>query len=211
MLIRSTIDLSYLIAACLFIYGLKKMSAVKSARTGNTLAAAGMLLAVVVTLLEREVINYQWIVIGIVLGTLIGAFSARLVQMTAMPQMVGIFNGFGGLASALVACAAWIGAAAALGTLPLSSIVLGTFIGAVTFTGSMIAFGKLQGLVTEQPVTYPLQKTINLIITLLCITLGVIFVLHPTRNQPTAKRIIFTVQRQFFPRTGLTDLLEALA
>ncbi len=157
-------DLSYLVAAALFIFGLKRLQSPATARTGNLMAAIGMLIAIVVTLLDRDVVSYEMILVGVVVGSLIGAISARTVQMTAMPQMVAIFNGFGGAASALVAVAEFyrlagegVGISIASGI----SIMVGTLIGAVTFSGSMIAFGKLQGLVTAAPVTYPLQKTFN--------------------------------------------------
>ena len=96
-------DASYLAAAVLFIFGVKKLSMVRTARQGNTFASLGMLLAIVMTLLLKGVMNYQLIAIAIIIGSVIGAFMARTVKMTAMPQLVAIFNGFGGIASALVA------------------------------------------------------------------------------------------------------------
>ncbi|NET89695.1 MAG: NAD(P)(+) transhydrogenase (Re/Si-specific) subunit beta, partial [Kamptonema sp. SIO1D9] len=97
------IQLSYLVAASLFIFGLKKLGSPATARNGNLLAAIGMLIAVVATLLDRQVLNYQMILLGIAIGSAIGAIAARAVAMTAMPQMVGFLNGLGGAASALVA------------------------------------------------------------------------------------------------------------
>ena len=172
-------DLSYLVAAALFIFGLKRLQSPATAQTGNLMAAIGMLIAIVVTLLDRDVVSYEMILVGVVVGSLIGAISARAVQMTAMPQMVAIFNGFGGAASALVAMAEFyrlagegVGISIASGI----SIMVGTLIGAVTFSGSMIAFGKLQGLVTTAPVTYPLQKTFNslLLVTMLAMAVYLI-------------------------------------
>ncbi|MEE8490856.1 MAG: NAD(P)(+) transhydrogenase (Re/Si-specific) subunit beta [Acidimicrobiia bacterium] len=157
-------DLSYLVAAGLFVFGLKRLQSPATARSGNLLAAIGMLIAIVVTLLDRQILNYTTILAGIVLGSAIGLVTARVVKMTAMPQMVGIFNGLGGGASALVAVAEFFRLTGAGSQVPLNAsitIMLGTLIGAVTFSGSMIAFGKLQGLVTARPVTYPLQKTLN--------------------------------------------------
>lgn len=177
-------DIIYILAACLFIFGLKELSSVRTARRGNLLAALGMFLAVVITLWDRSILGYRLIAIGVILGSVIGAFAARVVRMTAMPQMVGLYNGFGGLASALVAWSAMITQGSDASALTLSTILLSIFVGSVTFTGSMIAFGKLQGWVEQQPVTYPLQKTLNLIITLGCLALGVWIFLD--RSQVTA-------------------------
>ena len=177
-------NLSYLIAAALFIFGLKRLQSPATARSGNMIAAIGMLLAIVVTLLETNFANWQMILVGAVIGSLIGAVSARIVEMTAMPQMVGIFNGFGGGASALVAIAELFrlvghSGGAQFADVPVDSgvsIMAGTLIGTVTFSGSMIAFGKLQGLVSGAPVTYPLQKTINLLVALAALALAIYLV-----------------------------------
>jgi NAD(P) transhydrogenase subunit beta len=142
-------QLAYLLSAVLFILGLKRLSHPDTARGGNRLAAIGMLLAIVATLVGEQIITWQWIIAGLLIGTVIGGFMARFVKMTAMPQMVGLFNGLGGLASGLVASI---------------SIMLGTLIGAVTFSGSLIAFGKLQGIVTEKAVKYPGQQFLNAIL-----------------------------------------------
>ncbi len=162
-------DLSYLFAAVLFIFGLKRLSSPATARTGNMIAATGMLIAVVVTLLDQAVLNYTQILIGIAIGSVIGAAAARLVKMTDMPQMVGIFNGFGGGASALVAAGEFWRLTAVTGEITFDasiSIMAGVLIGGVTFSGSFIAFGKLQGFITGAPVTFPLQKTLNAIMLL---------------------------------------------
>ena len=157
------VQLTYLVAASLFIVGLKKLGSPASARNGNSLAAVGMLLAVVATLLDRQVLNYQMILLGLVIGSLIGAIAAYKVQMTEMPQMVGLLNGLGGAASALVAVAEFwrlLGSQ----TVPLDvniSMLLDVFIGGITFTGSMLAFAKLQGLISGSPITFPLQQPIN--------------------------------------------------
>ncbi|MFQ5793610.1 MAG: NAD(P)(+) transhydrogenase (Re/Si-specific) subunit beta [Candidatus Bipolaricaulia bacterium] len=169
--------LAYLVASALFIFGLKRLGSPATARSGNQLAAVGMLIAVVVTLLDREILNYGLIVAGIVVGSAIGAASARLIKMTAMPQMVGVFNGLGGGASALVASAefARLTSGEIVASIPTDTMItisLGTLIGAVTFSGSMIAFGKLQGILTGRPVTYPLQKIVNLILFLGILGMG---------------------------------------
>jgi len=162
--VELVIQLAYLLSAVLFIVGLKRLSSPATARGGNALAAAAMLLAVAVTLLDESIVGFEWIIGGLAVGGLIGVLMARLVKMTAMPQMVAVFNGFGGLASGLVAAAEFL-RAHSLGsavTLDASiSIMAGTLIGAVTFSGSLVAFGKLQGVVTERPVVYPAQQVVN--------------------------------------------------
>jgi NAD(P) transhydrogenase subunit beta len=163
-------QLAYLVSAVLFILGLKRLSHPDTARGGNRLAAIGMLLAVVATLVGEQIITWQWIIAGLIIGALIGGFMARFVKMTAMPQMVGLFNGFGGLASGLVAAAEYLRysmGVAGTADVPVDasiSIMLGTLIGAVTFSGSLIAFGKLQGVVTEKAVKFPGQQFFNAVL-----------------------------------------------
>lgn len=159
------IELTYLLAAVLFILGLKKLSSPATARQGNAIAAVGMLLAIVATLLNQSVLNYEMILLAIVAGSLIGAIAAQKVAMTEMPQMVGIFNGLGGAASALVAIGEFwrrtnAGDAASLDT--TLTIILGVLIGGITLTGSLMAFAKLQGLITGTPITFPFQQPVNL-------------------------------------------------
>ncbi len=168
-------DLAYLVSATMFVLGLKRLQSPATARQGNALAALAMLIAIVATLLENDVLSWTGILIGMAIGSLIGALAARMVKMTDMPQMVGIFNAFGGGASALVAAAEFVrlqqmGAPMAAST--GLSIGLGSLIGAVTFTGSFVAFGKLQGLISGNPITFPLQKTFNALLFLAAIALG---------------------------------------
>jgi NAD(P) transhydrogenase subunit beta len=158
------VNLSYLLASVLFILGLKRLSSPATARSGNMMGATGMLVAVVVTLLDRDVLDYAQIGVGIIVGSGIGAVMSRTIKMTAMPQMVAVFNGLGGAASAMVAS----GEFHKLTTESVSfdtdigiTIMLGTFIGAVTLSGSLIAFGKLQGIVTSSAVDSKVIKVIN--------------------------------------------------
>ncbi len=158
------VNLVYLAAAACFIVGLKRLSSPATARSGNTLASVGMLVAIVATLVFNQILNWPMIIAGLVIGSAIGALFARTVQMTAMPQMVALLNGFGGGASALVASAEFTRLLSAGAEVPINvgvSIQLSVLIGALTFSGSLIAFGKLQELVTGRAVTYPLQKTVN--------------------------------------------------
>ena len=168
-------QLAYLLSAVLFILGLKRLSHPDTARGGNRLAAISMLIAVVATLVGEQIMTWQWIVGGVLIGTVVGGFMARFVKMTAMPQMVGLFNGLGGLASGLVAAAEYlrythekvIEGGVVVSDVPLDgsiSIMLGTLIGAVTLSGSFVAFGKLQGIVTEKAVRYPGQQFLNAIL-----------------------------------------------
>lgn len=162
--LNTGIELAYLTVAALFILGLKKLGSPANARQGNLIAAVGMLIAIIATLLNQSVLNYEWILIGIIAGSLIGAIAAQKVAMTDMPQMVGIFNGFGGAASALVAVGEFWRLLSTTGTVPLDSTfiaILGVLIGGVTLTGSILAFAKLQGLVSGSPVTFPFQQPFN--------------------------------------------------
>ncbi|NEO29530.1 MAG: NAD(P)(+) transhydrogenase (Re/Si-specific) subunit beta [Symploca sp. SIO3C6] len=158
------IQLTYLVASSLFIIGLKKLGSPATARQGNLWAAVGMLLAVVVTLLDQQVLNYQMLLIAIAIGSVIGAIAAQKVAMTAMPQMVGLLNGLGGAASALVAIGEFLRLLNSSGTVGLGAtitVILGVLIGGVTLTGSFVAFAKLQGLISGKPLTFPLQQPFN--------------------------------------------------
>jgi len=168
-------NLSYVAAAILFILGIKRLSSPKTARVGNSIASVGMLIAIVATVSSFGGLDYKLIAIGMIIGSLIGATFALRVEMTQMPQMVAIFNGFGGGASALVASAEFF---SKYGTLEqsvflYSTIILSVFIGTLTFTGSFIAFGKLQGFVSGQPIVFKGQQIINGIIVILLIGFGV--------------------------------------
>ena len=169
------VELSYLFASVLFVVGLKRLQSPATARAGNRLAALAMLIAIVATLLENQVLSWTGIAAGMVLGTLIGGVAARTVKMTDMPQLVGIFNGFGGGASALVAAAELLRVQSAGTALVLGdgfTIVISCLIGTVTFSGSFIAFGKLQGLVSGNPITFLLQITLNALLFLTLLVLG---------------------------------------
>jgi NAD(P) transhydrogenase subunit beta len=174
-------DLAYLIAAILFIIGLMRMSTPRTARVGNLLAAIGMFIAIIATLLLKEVLNYAAILICIVIGGVIGGVAARMVKMTQMPQMVGIYNGFGGGGSLLIAMAEFfrIQGINAFTAMDSVTIVITILIGSVTFSGSMIAFGKLQGLVPSRPVTYKGQNIINGIIFLATLAMMIYLIVVP--------------------------------
>lgn len=174
MTLTTAVQLAYLLSATLFVFGLKQLGSPVTARRGNALASAAMLLAVVATLAEHRVLNWGGIAAGLVLGTVLGATAARWVKMTEMPQLVGLFNGFGGAASGIVAAAEFyrLGGAEQLGIQGGTTIVLGTLIGAVTLSGSLVAFGKLQDLMPSRPLTFPLQRTFNALLFLGLLGLG---------------------------------------
>ncbi len=165
------VDIAYLVAAISFIYGLKMLSHPKTARNGNIIASAGMLIAIIATVYLGTDLNFTMILIAMAIGSIIGAFFAIRVEMTQMPQLVAIFNGFGGGASALVASSEFLknqGADASI--FLIVSITLSILVGTLTFTGSFIAFGKLQGIVTTKPVTFPGQQLLNAILAIIMIT-----------------------------------------
>ena len=170
---------SYLVASSLFIVGLKRLSSPATARAGNTLAAVGMLLAIIATLLVREIIAFQWIVVGLLLGSAMGGLLATRVKMTAMPQMVGILNAFGGGASLLVAFSEYLFTPAGRPVDVSVTLVLTVIVGAVTFSGSFAAAGKLQELISGRAITYPFQKTINALFLLGALAIGAYIVAGP--------------------------------
>ena len=160
--INFLINFAYIISALLFITGIKMLTSLTRARQGNIISGLGMLIAIVVTLLDRGIVDYKWILIAIVIGSVIGTFIARVVKMTNMPEMVAIFNGFGGIASLMVAWAALYPELTDLnirnGNLVGSSnsilmaiIVMSILIGGITFSGSLVAYGKLSEKI---PVSY---------------------------------------------------------
>ena len=159
------IDIAYLVSAISFIYGLKMLSHPKTARNGNIIASLGMLIAIIATAYLGTNLDFSKILIAMIIGSIIGAFFAIRVEMTQMPQLVAIFNGFGGAASALVASAEFFKSISSSTPSPTTflilTITLSVLIGTLTFTGSFIAFGKLQGLVTTKPVTFPGQQILN--------------------------------------------------
>jgi NAD(P) transhydrogenase subunit beta len=160
------IQLFYLLATGVFIVGIKRLGSPATARSGNQLAALGMFIGVIVTLFDQQILSFTYIIGGIVIGSAIGVFAAKKVEMTAMPEMVAIFNGFGGGASALVAWGEFARMEPTFfGTQDLITIGLSILIGSITFTGSFIAFGKLKGFISGNPVTFPGQNIFNLLLT----------------------------------------------
>lgn len=159
---QAWIDIAYLIAAALFVLGIKGLTKPKTAVRGNRLAAAGMLVATVVTLLHRDVISFEVIIAGLIIGTIIGALLAVRVQMTSMPQLVALLNGFGGGASFAVASAEYIKGVE--GPVEVISTGAAVLIGAVTLTGSLVAFAKLQEIIDGKSIGFPGMKFVNFLL-----------------------------------------------
>lgn len=188
------INLIYLVSAVLFGMGLKMLSSPATARNGNMVSAIGMGLAVVATLFHPDIMTsgfsgYQWIIIGAVIGAVAGALAAKMIAMTAMPEMVGLLNGFGGIASLLLAWAEYqralfLGEAAALGGFSAAIIAVAVLIGGVTFSGSMIAWGKLSETMPSQPMLFPGQNIFNALLLLAAVVCGVIFAMNPAAGFP---------------------------
>ncbi|MFL3014837.1 MAG: NAD(P)(+) transhydrogenase (Re/Si-specific) subunit beta [Candidatus Neomarinimicrobiota bacterium] len=172
-------NIFYVLASVLFILGIKKLSHPKTARNGNFLSALGMLLAIISTLIASDNIDLPIIMIGMIIGTVIGALFAQRVEMTQMPQMVAIFNGFGGSASALIAAAEFLNTGP-ISAFTVSTIVISIFVGTLTFTGSFIAFGKLQGFISGQPIVFPGQQIFNALLALALIATGIYTVQMPS-------------------------------
>jgi NAD(P) transhydrogenase subunit beta len=179
------VNLAYLLAATLFILGLRGLGHPRTAVRGNLLGAAGMLIAVIVTLLDQSIVGYGIIIAGFVLGAAAGSFLAWKVAMTAMPQLVAVFNGFGGIASALVAGAALVEAGLLTSEPAIQMTVATVFsgiVGAVTFWGSLIAFGKLQGFVSGQPVRYQGEQVVKILFLVTSVVLGSLIVVNPSET-----------------------------
>ena len=165
-------NLLYIVSAMLFVFGLKMLSKATTARRGNLISAIGMLLAIVTALVSDSIIHWPWIAVGLVLGSVIGALAARLVAMTSMPEMVALFNGFGGIASLLVGWVEFqrLHTAGLINSSAWSSLVIigvTILIGGVTFTGSLIAWAKLSEKMSTKPILYKGQQVVNILVVLL--------------------------------------------
>ncbi len=176
------INVWYIVAAALFIFGLKRLSSPATAVRGNLLSAAGMLIAVVVTLLSQEILEFRWILIAAAVGAIIGALAAQRVAMTGMPEMVALFNGSGGVASLLVGWAALYNNGNT--TFTDITIVLSILIGGVTFSGSIVAWGKLSEIMTTRAVVFGAQRFVNGLILVALAVCGVLFCLEPGVQSP---------------------------
>jgi NAD(P) transhydrogenase subunit beta len=172
--------LTYLLSAVLFILGLKGLSHPSTARRGNVLAMIGMAVAIGITLLHPAVFDYTWILLGMAVGAAIGIPVALKISMTALPQLVALFHSFVGLAATLVAGGMFIEeqALGLLTNLAMVEMFMGAWIGAITFTGSIIAFGKLQGLISGRPLVFKGQHLLNLALFIAMVGFGIHFILY---------------------------------
>ena len=188
------LDLCYLVAAVTFILALKGLSSPKHARRGNLIAAAGMALAIAATFAQPNLHHLAPMIVAMVVGAAVAVPISRFVKMTAIPQLVAIFNGVGGGAAAVVSISTYValttsttfcghgtqsgcvtvGGASSVATYKILEVVLGVIIGTVSFSGSAIAFAKLQELMTGRPVTYPAQQVINAVMAVLAVTAAIL-------------------------------------
>ena len=180
---NNIVNLGYIIAAMFFIIGLKRLSSPGTARNGNRLASVGMLIAVLVTVLGNNILGWEWIITSILIASVIGFFSARKIQMTAMPQLVAIFNGLGGSASGLIAAGELynlIEVTSEIAKDTTVTIMISTIIGSLTLTGSLIAFGKLQEIMPTRPLLLPARNILNIILILALIFSAIWLVIEPS-------------------------------
>ena len=179
MNIELFIQLGYVVAAGLFIFGLKMLGSPDTARRGNGISAIGMLVAIVAALLDQGIVQYEFILGGMIVGGAIGAIAARTVAMTSMPEMVALFNGVGGAASGLVGIAAL---SIAGSSFTYITIILSILIGGVTFTGSLVAYGKLSETIGSGALTFSGQKFVNALIVIGIVASAVMFVMDPSNT-----------------------------
>jgi NAD(P) transhydrogenase subunit beta len=184
---NALIDFAYIIASILFILGLKQLSSAQTARRGNMISALGMLVAIVATLVSGG-LDFTWILVGLVLGGAIGGLAAQFVKMTQMPEMVGLFNGFGGLASFLVAWAEYHKISNLLDTgleaydrihFTMAAIFFAVLVGGITFTGSVVAWAKLAGKMETKPILFKNQQVLNIAFIVLALICGTLIVIFP--------------------------------
>ncbi len=182
------INATYIIAAALFIFGLKQLGSPATAVRGNLLSAVGMFIAVVVTLFSRGIIEFQWIIAGIIVGGAIGAVTAKKVAMTSMPEMVALFNGSGGLASLLVGWAALYNTGNT--TFTVVTILLSVLIGGVTLSGSIVAWGKLSEVMNSAAIVFGAQRIVNGVLLAVLVICGVLFAMDPALDSPYLYAVI---------------------
>jgi NAD(P) transhydrogenase subunit beta len=194
---ETLVTIAYLAAGLLFIFSLGGLSAQESARRGNVFGMLGMLIAVVVTAFGPRVDSYSVLSGAIVIGGAIGALLASRVEMTSMPQLVAILHSFVGAAAVLVGVATALNHAESLTGVEARihevEIFIGVFVGAVTFTGSVIAYGKLQGLIGSKPLLLPGRHLVNLVAILSCVYLGWLFMSHGDGMAPALMPLLITI------------------
>ena len=177
------VNLAYIAAAALFVFGLKMLGSPATARRGNALSAAGMLIAVAATLLSQGIVEWHWIAVAALAGALVGTLASRLVAMTAMPEMVALFNGSGGIASLLVGWAALF-ADGQVGAFTAATVLLSVAIGGLTFTGSLVAWGKLAEALPSGALLFSGQRFFNGALLAALVVCALLFMLNPVPDSP---------------------------
>lgn len=172
------INVVYVFAAALFIFGLKLLGHPATARKGNILSGIAMLVAIIVTLMDQNIVSYGWIIVSVLAGSVVGIYVSQKVEMTGMPELVSLFNGVGGLASAAVATAAIVASDLSSGIATISVIAL--IIGAVTFSGSLVAWGKLSERISGKPIVFHLQAIANYGLIAATILFSSLYVMDPS-------------------------------
>jgi NAD(P) transhydrogenase subunit beta len=185
------IQVSYFVASLLFLLGLRDLTHPDTARRGTGLAALGMLIAVVSTLFHQEIIDYRWIIVGLVIGTIIGIPMGLKIPMTKMPERIALSHSFGGLAVALVGVVEYYRHSGSMNGITTGTIGFEVLFGAVTFTGSLMAFGKLQELLPGRPMTFPMQNKIT--VGSLALAIGLVFFLVANPNSQTAFHVLLAL------------------
>ena len=190
--IEIIVNLSYILASMLFIFGLKMLGSPETARRGNLISSSGMLLAVIVTLLDQSIVDYRWIIGGLCIGASIGYLAATRVKMTSMPEMVALFNGFGGIASLLVGSAEYLDSVNQNSSF-LMAIYLTVLIGGVTFTGSLVAWGKLSETINGKPFLYKGQQIVNSVLLIFLVIAGMEMVFFQGMFTDTQVQILILI------------------
>jgi NAD(P) transhydrogenase subunit beta len=175
------IELAYLVASILFIFSLKWMSSPASARRGVWAGELGMLIAIAATLLDRKIVDYTWIAVALVLGSILGAFLGR-VQMTAVPQRTALSHAFGSLCVALVGISHYYLEAPAIDPFEMGVLAAEVILGSLTFTGSLMAAGKLQEILPQRPITYKGQNLVNLASLALSLCIAAYLIFNPAQK-----------------------------
>ena len=182
------INIWYVISAALFIFGLKQLGSPATAVRGNILSSLGMLIAVVVTLFNAQIISFQWIAIAALIGAIIGSVVAQKIEMTSMPEMVALFNGSGGIASLLVGWAALY--AGQTTTFTDITILLSVVIGGMTFSGSILARGKISELMNSSAIVFGAQRYVNALILVALLVCAVMVCRDPSVDSPYLYAVI---------------------
>ncbi len=194
----SIIEIAYLVAAVLFILGLRGLRSPESARQGIVMLECGMLIAISGTLLDMHIVRYEWIIAGVGMGATIGVAMAVLIPMTKMPERIALSHAFGGLAAALVGISEYYRHSGLVAAPKMAALSFEVVLGAVTFTGSLMAFGKLQGMVAERPITHRFQNAFNVTVLIVTLALAGYLIPHPS------------YQHFFYLIVGLSFLLGVL-